>query len=389
MERRYNMKIKLKRGLSSNITAVNLDQGEPAFCTDTGKLYVGDGTQNILINPDGGIATEAGKLSVARKISLSGDASGNVSFDGSADVTLSVTVADDSHNHIISNIDGLQSALDGKVGNSRVLTDVPLNAKFTDTVTTINGKTGDISKADIVALGIPAQDTVYTHPTTHSISEVSGLQAALDSKQASLGFTPLNANLKGAVNGVAELDATGKVPASQLPSYVDDVLEYDNQAGFPTTGETGKIYIAKDTNKTYRWSGSDYVEISASLALGTTSSTAFRGDYGQIAYTHSQSAHAPSDAQKNSDITKAEIEAKLTGTITTHSHTVTKEDVGLGNVTNESKATMFTSPTFTGTPQTTTAAKGTNTTQIASTAYVMTALGDYVKTTDTIDGGTF
>jgi len=315
------MKIKLKRGLSSNITAVNLDQGEPAFCTDTGKLYVGDGTQNILINPDGGIATEAGKLSVARKISLSGDASGNVSFDGSADVTLSVTVADDSHNHIISNIDGLQSAL--------------------------------------------------------------------DSKQASLGFTPLNANLKGAANGVAELDATGKVPASQLPSYVDDVLEYDNQAGFPTTGETGKIYIAKDTNKTYRWSGSDYVEISASLALGTTSSTAFRGDYGQIAYTHSQSAHAPSDAQKNSDITKAEIEAKLTGTITTHSHTVTKEDVGLGNVTNESKATMFTSPTFTGTPQTTTAAKGTNTTQIASTAYVMTALGDYVKTTDTIDGGTF
>lgn len=315
------MKIKLKRGLSDNIAAVNLDQGEPAFCMDTGKLYIGDGTQNILINPDGGIATEAGKLSIARKISLSGDASGNVSFDGSADVTLNVTVADDSHNHIISNIDGLQSAL--------------------------------------------------------------------DSKQASLGFTPLNANLKGAANGVAELDATGKVPASQLPSYVDDVLEYDNQAGFPGTGETGKIYVAKDTNKTYRWSGSGYVEISASLALGTTSSTAFRGDYGQTAYTHSQSAHAPANAQKNSDITKSEIEAKLTGTITSHSHTVTKEDVGLGNVTNESKATMFTSPTFTGTPTAPTAAKGTNTTQIASTAYVMTALGDYVKTTDTIDGGTF
>jgi hypothetical protein len=280
-----------------------------------------------------------------------------------------------------------------EVADKRYVTDaekLTWNSKSdTDTVTTINGKTGAISKADIVALGIPAQDTVYTHPTTHSISEVSGLQAALDSKQASLGFTPLNANLKGAVNGVAELDATGKVPASQLPSYVDDVLEYDNQAGFPSTGETGKIYVAKNTNKTYRWSGSSYVEISASLALGTTSSTAFRGDYGQTAYTHSQSAHAPANAQKNSDITKAEIEAKLTGTITTHSHTVTKSDVGLGNVTNESKATMFTSPIFTGTPQTTTAAKGTNTTQIASTAYVMTALGDYVKTTDTIDGGTF
>ena len=56
------------------------------------------------------------------------------------------------------------------------------------------------------------------------------------------------------------------------------------------------------------------------LTLGTTSSTAYRGDYGNIAYTHSQAAHAPSNAQKNSDITKAEIEAKLTGTITSHNH---------------------------------------------------------------------
>ena len=58
------------------------------------------------------------------------------------------------------------------------------------------------------------------------------------------------------------------------------------------------------------------------LSLGTTSSTAYRGDYGNTAYNHSQSAHAPSNAQKNSDITKAEIEAKLTGVITTHKHTL-------------------------------------------------------------------
>jgi hypothetical protein len=56
------------------------------------------------------------------------------------------------------------------------------------------------------------------------------------------------------------------------------------------------------------------------LSLGTTSSTACRGDYGYTAYTHSQTAHAPSNAQKNSDITKAEIEAKLTGSITSHTH---------------------------------------------------------------------
>ena len=89
----------------------------------------------------------------------------------------------------------------------------------------------------------------------------------------------------------AELDAGGKVLASQLPSYVDDVIEEANLAAFPTTGETGKIYIAQDTNKTYRWSGTAYTEISASLALGTTSSTAFRGDYGNTAYNHAISAH--------------------------------------------------------------------------------------------------
>ena len=192
------MKIKLKRGLSSNITAVNLDQGEPAWCTDTGKLYVGDGTSNILVNPDGG-TTEAAKLSVARTISLSGDASGSISFDGSADE--SVTVADDSHDHVITNVDGLQAALDAK----------------------------------------------------------------------------LETSLKGANSGLAELDSNGKIPSAQLPSFVDDVLEYASQSNFPATGESGKIYIAIDTEKTYRWSGSIYSVISETIALGETSTTAYRG----------------------------------------------------------------------------------------------------------------
>lgn len=104
---------------------------------------------------------------------------------------------------------------------------------------------------------------------------------------------------KGAASGVAELDATGKVPAAQLPSYVDDVLEYDTKANFPATGETGKIYIAKDANKTYRWSGTAYAEISASIALGETASTAYRGDRGKIAYDHSQTTHAPVGAEVN------------------------------------------------------------------------------------------
>jgi hypothetical protein len=75
--------------------------------------------------------------------------------------------------------------------------------------------------------------------------------------------TRVPASEKGAVNGVATLDDAGKVPATQLPSYVDDVLEYANLAAFPATGETGKIYVALDTNKTYRWSGSAYIFITS------------------------------------------------------------------------------------------------------------------------------
>ena len=85
-----------------------------------------------------------------------------------------------------------------------------------------------------------------------------------------LGFTPLDAAQKNAANGIAPLGADSKVPAAYLPSYVDDVLEYANTAGFPAIGETAKIYVALDTNKTYRWSGSAYVEISPSP--GTTDS---------------------------------------------------------------------------------------------------------------------
>lgn len=100
----------------------------------------------------------------------------------------------------------------------------------------------------------------------------SGIYSALAGK--------ISTSAKGVNGGVAELDANGKVPSSQLPSYVDDVLSYNSVSSFPATGEDGKIYIAKDTNLSYRWTGSDYAVISPSLALGNTSSTAYRGDWG-------------------------------------------------------------------------------------------------------------
>lgn len=88
-------------------------------------------------------------------------------------------------------------------------------------------------------------------------------------------------NSKGAPNGLASLNESGIIPSTQLPSYVDDVIEVDTFSNLPGTGESGKIYIVQDTNLTYRWSGTDYVEISKSLALGETSSTAYPGDKGK------------------------------------------------------------------------------------------------------------
>ena len=86
---------------------------------------------------------------------------------------------------------------------------------------------------------------------------------------------------KNQPNGLASLGSDGKVPASQLPAYVDDVIEKPTKEEFPQPGETGKIYVDISDGKTYRWSGSTYTEISASLALGETNSTAFPGNRGK------------------------------------------------------------------------------------------------------------
>jgi hypothetical protein len=75
-------------------------------------------------------------------------------------------------------------------------------------------------------------------------------------------------NEKGSANGYASL-VGGKVPVNQLPSYVDDVLEFSSLSGFPNAGETGKIYIALDTNKQYRWTGSNYLQITNGLIAST------------------------------------------------------------------------------------------------------------------------
>lgn len=144
--------------------------------------------------------------------------------------------------------------------------------------------TGNKTSSD---LGLQSTLTFDTAPTSQSNNPVTsdGIYDALTNK--------VNTSAIGAASGVAELDASGHVPSSQLPAYVDDVVEgyYYNNVFYedashtiPITGETGKIYIDLPNNLSYRWTGSGYTVISPSLALGETSSTAYRGDRGKIAY---------------------------------------------------------------------------------------------------------
>lgn len=107
-----------------------------------------------------------------------------------------------------------------------------------------------------------------THVPVLTIDSKGRVSLASTAAITAAGIGAVSTSSVGAANGVATLDATGKVPTVQLPSYVDDVIEGANLAAFPGTGETGKIYVALDTNKAYRWSGTVYVEISA--APGST-----------------------------------------------------------------------------------------------------------------------
>ena len=167
-------------------------------------------------------------------------------------------------------------------------------SSFDGTWASLSGKPtlGTASAKDVASSGnasstqvVMGNDTRLTN--SRPASDVSSwAKASSKPSYTASEVGAIASSLKGAASGVAELDANGKVPSSQLPSYVDDVLEYNTKSSFPSTGETGKIYVDTSTNLTYRWSGSAYVEISPSLALGTTSSTAYRGDYGNTAYSH-------------------------------------------------------------------------------------------------------
>ena len=293
--------IQIKRGAQSTVSNLVLAPGELAVALDTGNVYVGATSGNVHINPAGGTADTAKKLQTSRSFSAAGDAEADaVSFDGTQNVQLQLVLAT-----IASLTPGTYTKVTvdkkGRVtaGQSIEISDLPSipSSKITGLGTAAAVNTGTdqgnvpVVQADgkLLASLIPSLSGTYV-PVSRTING-KPLSANVTLSATDVGAIP--ASKLGAASGVAELDSSGKVPADQLPSYVDDVLEYDSKTAFPGTGEAGKIYVAADTNLTYRWSGSAYVEISKSLALGETSSTAYRGDRGKAAYDHSQATGNP------------------------------------------------------------------------------------------------
>lgn len=163
---------------------------------------------------------------------------------------------------------------------------IDANDEWLEQIEIINNRLNAIT-ADITSLQSNKADK----------TQITTLQQSITTNATNIAnntsdITEIN-NKIGEPNGIAELDTNGKVPQSQLPSFVDDVEEYSSLSNFPATGESGKIYVATDTNITYRWGGSSYVAIGSDLALGETASTAYRGDRGKTAYDHSQSQGNP------------------------------------------------------------------------------------------------
>lgn len=288
--------IQIKRGLQEAVGRLSLAEGELAVALDTGNVYIGTTSGNVLVNPVGGTADTAARLQTARDFSITGDATAPaVKFDGTAPVQLVLTLAD-----IAALTPGTYTKLTvnqkGQVtgGTNIEITDLPNipSSKVTGLGTAAAANTGTAAGnvpviqgdsklsptliPDLTGTYVPVGTTINGKPLSSNVSLTADDVGAIPAAQ------------KGVAGGVASLDGDGKVPSAQLPGFVDDVKEYPSRSDFPGTGEDGVIYVAEDTNLTYRWSGTQYVEISPSLALGETASTAYPGDKGKVAYDHSQ-----------------------------------------------------------------------------------------------------
>ena len=263
----------LQDEIDGKIAAANIKAGTNVQVNQSGNDVVISATDTdtkYTAKPQGGLELEGTEFGIADGGVTADKIAEGVIPDVSNFVTKAVadvTYADATHNH-----------------DDRYYTETEVDSKFE-------------AKADL------------SH--THEASDITGGTFSLDR-------IPSIPDSK--IAGLSADKLTGTIPSENLPSYVDDVVEVENYDALPETGEAGKIYVDLQTNKTYRWSGSTYVEISASLALGETSSTAFRGDYGKAAYDHAQAKGSEFASGLYKITTNAE--GHVTGAVA-----VTKEDI--------------------------------------------------------------
>jgi hypothetical protein len=293
--------IKIKRGLAANIPSLTLEAGELALATDTGKVYVGNGTDKVLVNPDQANAETATKLKTPRTIAITGDGTGTSGgFDGSANASIILVLA-----------------------NTGV-------AAGTYTKLTVDAKGRIISAVQLTAADIP-------NLTLTKITDAG---------------TAASKNTGTAVGNVPIIGANGKLDDSIMPplAIVEPFVVASQAAMLALDVQMGDIAIRTDINKTY--------------ILKSTPASSLANWLEILAPTAAVSSVAG-----------------RTGAVT-----LTSNDVGLGNVTNESKATMFTNAALIN-PTVTTQATTDNSTKAASTAFVKSQ--GYLTASDIIDGGTF
>ena len=230
-------------------------------------------TTGILTRDTSGNSATATKLLTTRSISLTGDGSWSINFDGSLNASSVFTLAD-------------TGVSPGQF--TKVTVDSKGRVTSATNVTAADIPALDASKITTGTLSVPTSANAATATRLATPRTINGV--AFDgSANVTLNAVDSTARIavteKGIPNGVATLDATGLIPSSQLPSYVDDVVEFNNFAALPLTGETSKIYVTTDNNRTYRWTGSSYIEISpttgtsdAAIKLATPRTIALTGD---------------------------------------------------------------------------------------------------------------
>ena len=285
--------VNFKQSTEAKIKSAPMADGTFYVSTDTNKLFLDISGKRVEISAN---------TNTTYTLTKSGN---TITLNASDGNKYNITDANTTYGDATTVASGLMSAtdkakLDGIAAQAnKVVVDASLSDSSTNPVqnkvikAALDGKAAATHGHGMAQISGLSEALAGKAPTshTHTTAQVSGLDTALAGK-ANAAHNHDAANITSGILNVDRVPSipttklTGIINQANLPSYVDDVLEFANKTAFPTSGESGKIYVAQDTNKAYRWGGTAYVEISPSLALGTTSSTAFRGDYGNTAYQH-------------------------------------------------------------------------------------------------------